>query len=271
MAHHPTRRAALIGAAAFATAAAAPDIAAPNADAAGVKIIALLARRSGTSREDFQHAWMHDHAGKASTIPGLIGYAVEDVTAGPSRDDISHLTIDATVDGIAEFRFATIDGANTGLQSAAGQAWLREMAGFVGSAKTFAAHEDIIVTVDTSPPPQLRNYAILNRKPGMTTAVFRNDWHKVHGDMAIHVPYLRGFVLADVFGDVDSSLQAVEIPIIPTESVDGIAEAYFDSTEDQAKMRQTPEAKAWFAQGAATFGRLASFNARETVILSRSA
>ena len=112
-----------------------------------------------------------------------------------------------------------------------------------------------------APRPPTRNNAFLTRNARFDADAFRYEWHIGHGDMCKAVPYLRGFVPCDVI----AVLPQGEVPELQTDPIEGVAQAYFDKLEDEMAMIQTPEAKAWFAHGAITFGLIKAFGARETV------
>jgi uncharacterized protein (TIGR02118 family) len=45
-----------------------------------IKVIALLKRKPGISRDDFAHRWLYEHTKLSSALPGLRGYRINIAT-----------------------------------------------------------------------------------------------------------------------------------------------------------------------------------------------
>ena len=70
----------------------------------------------------------------------------------------------------------------------------------------------------------IKRFVVLRRKPGMNVEQFRHHWENVHGPLIAKLPKLRRYVQHHVHSEIKDDH---EIPI------DGIAEIWFDSEEDQ--------------------------------------
>lgn len=219
-----------------------------------IKIFELLRRRDGVD---------HDAclAGLTRGAAGLGGcYTVQEALPLPARKDIVQLAIPGDIDAFVEIWCADVAAYQALMASEAGRAWRVARAAVVGEARTLVIEERAIMPVPADRPPA-RNNAFLTRHPRFPDQqAFLDEWLVGHGDMCLSVPYLRGFVPCVVL-DV---LPQTDVAEMVMAQVEGIAQAYFDTPEEEMLMIQTPEAKEWFAHGAITFGLIKAFGARET-------
>jgi hypothetical protein len=225
-----------------------------------IKIFELLRRADGVDH-DACFASLTDAGQGLIGAPFLHGFTVQEALPLPARKDIVQLAIPADVDAFAEFWCDDLAAYHTFLASDAGQTWRKARAAAVGAARTLVIEEQGIMPVPAKRPPA-RNNAFLTRNARFATHQdFLDEWLVGHGDMCLSIPYLRGFVPCVVVGDVAQA----DVDELEMDAVEGIAQAYFDTPEEEMLMIQTPEAKAWFAHGAITFGLIKAFGARETV------
>jgi quinol monooxygenase YgiN len=224
-----------------------------------IKIFELLVRKPGQTAEAFLDA-LTAAAGQLGDAPGVKGYDVQVALGLPARTDIVQLDVPSAVDAFVEVWADTVEDYQAAMASPAGAAWRKARAALVAEAKTLVLQEKPKIPVPQDRPPR-RNNAFLTRHARFTPEEFRYEWHIGHGDMCLVVPYLKGFVPCDVI-DV---LPQTDVPELQTDQIEGIAQAYFDTLEEEMAMIKTPEAKAWFAHGAQTFGLIKAFGAIETV------
>lgn len=224
-----------------------------------IKIFELLRRIDGADHEVCLAGLTAAAAGLAD-LGGLRGFTVQEALPLPARKDIVQLAIPADVDAFVEFWFDDLATYHAAMQSEAGQAWRKARAASVGSARTLVVEERAIMPVPTKRPPA-RNNAFLTRNARFATKQdFLDEWLVGHGDMCLSIPYLRGFVPVVVTEVLPQS----DVAEMDMDEVEGIAQAYFDTPEEEMLMIHTPEAKEWFAHGATTFGLIKAFGARET-------
>jgi uncharacterized protein (TIGR02118 family) len=70
-----------------------------------IKLIALLKRKPGISREEFARRWVNDHTKISSRLPGLRGYRINVATTRqPEGEEVEPL-----YDGTAELWWDSID------------------------------------------------------------------------------------------------------------------------------------------------------------------
>jgi Methylmuconolactone methyl-isomerase len=226
-----------------------------------IKNLELLARKQGASHEEFMRECAEVHGRAVMNVPGVRGYILHDLMPTAARTDIIELSI-PEIDTIAEIWFDSLEARRELVTQAPLKNWLDGRRSFVGKIKSMVAREDTIIPVP-DPRPGLKNLAFVNRCPGLTLEEFRNEWHVLHGPMAIGQHYLRGFVLNDIIAETPPD--GIE-PLV-TGHIEGCAEAYYDSPEDQDRMIATPEAKEWFKHGAVTFGNIKARSTHEIVIM----
>lgn len=71
-----------------------------------VKVIGLLRRKPGMTREQCEDHWVNIHAPMSADIPVLRRYVLNLVVAEPTRSDVPSMGIEGGVDGIAGIWFA---------------------------------------------------------------------------------------------------------------------------------------------------------------------
>ncbi|WP_068086456.1 hypothetical protein [Novosphingobium rosa] len=224
-----------------------------------LKMFELLRRRDGVDH-DACLAGLTQAAAALAGAPGVPGYTVQEALPLPARKDIVQLEIPADVDAFVEIWCQDEAAYAALLASPAGQSWRQGRAAVVGAAKTLVIEERAIMPVPAARPPA-RNNAFLTRHARFADKqAFLDEWLVGHGDMCLAVPYLRGFVPCVVQGELPQQ----DVAELAMAQVEGIAQAYFDTPEEEMLMIQTPQAKAWFAHGATTFGLIKAFGARET-------
>lgn len=82
-----------------------------------IKLIALLKRKPGITREEFARRWIEDHTRISSGLPGLAGYRIniasERQPAGVSGEPL--------YDGTAEMWWESIDAMEAAFETEAGR------------------------------------------------------------------------------------------------------------------------------------------------------
>lgn len=82
-----------------------------------VKLIALLKRKSGISREDFAKRWLEEHTKLSSQLPGLLEYRINTALQHqPEGDDLEPL-----YDGTAELWWESIEAMEASFASELGK------------------------------------------------------------------------------------------------------------------------------------------------------
>ena len=231
-----------------------------------VKTIEVFLKKGEISKEDFI-AKLKAHGEGAKAIKGIKGYIVNEVVPSPPRLDIAQFRI-PLLDAIVETFYDDIEALRAVRDGDNMKAFLASRADFVGSMKTLLTLEHIIIDPGVENRPSVKNFAFLNRRPGMTLPEFLNEWIVLHGPMSLKVPHQGGFVPNEVLAVIPNS---DGFDLIDTDYIEGVAVANFVSTETQALMRASDEAKEWFKHGGVTFGTVFGQSARETVIIAPKA
>jgi uncharacterized protein (TIGR02118 family) len=107
-----------------------------------VKSIALLRRKDGMSRPDFENHWINKHAPLARLLPGLLSYSITFV-------DPEYVG-EFGYDGVAELRFATLQARNESFASAESQAVIADLNNFAGKRIATLGYEYIQMSLEQS-------------------------------------------------------------------------------------------------------------------------
>lgn len=82
-----------------------------------IKLIALLKRKPGLSRQEFADRWLNDHVKMSSKMPGLLGYRVNiAVDHQPDGDGVEPL-----YDGTAELWWDSVEAMEAAFNSQEGK------------------------------------------------------------------------------------------------------------------------------------------------------
>lgn len=100
----------------------------------------------------------------------------------------------------------------------------------------------------------VKSFAILRKKPDMTTEAFRDHWQRVHGPLVARLPGLIRYVQYHVHSVPREGYQPQDDPI------DGIVEAWFASAEAVQQLPTTPEYQAVLADERTFLARSDHFN-----------
>jgi uncharacterized protein (TIGR02118 family) len=103
-----------------------------------VKLICLIHRPEGQSKEGFQRWWLDHHARVAAALPGLRRYTIS--TTPLDREGES-----APFDGVAELWFDSEDAMEAAFASEQGQACAREDRELIGRRIAFLTQEHVII------------------------------------------------------------------------------------------------------------------------------
>lgn len=82
-----------------------------------IKLIALLKRKPGISREEFARRWVEDHTRISSALPGLVGYRINIA----SERQPSGVSDEPLYDGTAEMWWESIDEMEAAFDTEVGQ------------------------------------------------------------------------------------------------------------------------------------------------------
>ncbi len=108
--------------------------------------LAILYRRPGISRDEFQTYWKETHAPLARDIPGLRRYVQHHVVDMAARDDVP-ATGDEP-DGLAELWFDTVEAAHEAMATETAEIANADCANFIGRARTVFLERHVIKDLD---------------------------------------------------------------------------------------------------------------------------
>ena len=108
-----------------------------------IKLVSLISRKDGMSKQGFMHLWKHEHAAMAKDIPGLRRYVLSYIQSEPTRPDVPEH--DFTCDGIVELWFDDEAQMQLVLASDAMREWRAHGATFIGRIKAFLTKEEAFI------------------------------------------------------------------------------------------------------------------------------
>lgn len=100
-----------------------------------IKLIALVTRKRGMSRDEFARIWREEHTALVAALPGLRGYTQNVALGGRAW----------VVDGVVELWFDDTDAARAAFDTAAGRAVRAHEETFVESVETIATEERAVI------------------------------------------------------------------------------------------------------------------------------
>ncbi len=110
-----------------------------------IKRISLLVRKDGMTREEFLRHW-DDHQSMARDVPGLRRFVLNHIQDQPTRGDVAGLDV-GEIDGLAESWWDDAAATEKAYATPEGKRWLAHGASFIGSIKTFAVYETVVVDI----------------------------------------------------------------------------------------------------------------------------
>lgn len=114
-----------------------------------IKLISLLNRKEGMSKDEFMRAWVDEHAPMAASVPGLRRYVLSFILDEPRRPDVT--AEDYSADGIAELWFDDEEAMKRVLASEELLRWRAHGATFLGKVKAFLVEERVFIGDETRP------------------------------------------------------------------------------------------------------------------------
>ena len=153
----------------------------------------------------------------------------------------------AVIDGIAEsWQPPGVDRTAQARDNAFVRDWLAAAPSYIGAINIFATREHVF-----APPRRggLKVMTFIRRKPGVSHEDFVRHALEVHGPMARDVPGLSGYVLSEIVRTPQMALP----PVAALGEVDIIGTSWV-STDPAQRAPDTPQRRAWLADGAAHFG-----------------
>ena len=108
-----------------------------------IKIVGLLTRKEGISREEFVRHWFDTHGPLAHAVPGIRRYVQSHIIDVRMRPDIAET--DVAVDGIAELWYDDVDAIRAASKSPESERVREDEPNFVKTIDWFLATEKTII------------------------------------------------------------------------------------------------------------------------------
>ena len=110
-----------------------------------LKVITLLVRKPGLSREEFLEHWRKVHAPIAHAVQEVRRYHLNIVTEEPRSFDMPAGQLKGSVDGIAELWFESRADFAPEIVSEERRRWREDNAHFIGDMHSFIVEEDVVI------------------------------------------------------------------------------------------------------------------------------
>lgn len=207
------------------------------------KSISLIVRRADQTKEQFKAKWLGEHGPGARQVPDLQGFILGEVVPDPARAG-SAASAGVALDGVTEsWQAPGIDRAAQARENPVVRDWLGAAPSYIGAITILATREHVFV-----PPVRggLKVMTLISRKPDIAHADFVRHVLEVHGPLARAVPGLNGYVLSEITRRPQMALPPA--PGLPEIDIIGTSWLSAQGTPD------SPERRAWLADGAAHFG-----------------
>ena len=108
-----------------------------------IKIVGLLTRKEGITREEFVRHWFDIHGPLAHAVPGIRRYVQSHIIGTRTRADIPETGIE--VDGIAELWYDDLESFQRAAATPEMKALTDDGALFIGQIKTYVIEERQII------------------------------------------------------------------------------------------------------------------------------
>lgn len=212
----------------------------------------LLRRRPELDQAAFHRHWTEIHAPLVRTVPGMRHYAQNEIVDRTQRVPRPRAPVEC--DGFSQIWFDSLEGMVAAMATPEQATCQDDVRTFLRSVQAVVTEPCEVVPIDRGRGPLIKRMSIVAKLRDIDDATFRRRWVEEHGPMRRDFPGIRGYRLNPV---IDRSQQLA--PDVRGEgiSVDGIAEAWFDSVAAMEAAFATPAGQAAMAD-AARFARAAT-------------
>lgn len=228
-----------------------------------IKTIGFIKRRPELSHAQFIDHWTNVHAEMAKAFPQIHRYHLNYVREEPRRDGMPSWDIRGEIEGIAEIWYDDLQTWQAFRSSPEAIAWRADGAKFIGQVLVLRVEERPFVEFKGT--AGVKSIGLLGRKDGLTRQQFADHWRNIHAPMGKNYPQIRRYHINNV-------VEALTPSDAPSwglrDSIDGIAEIWFDDQETRKQYGTSPQALEWRADGALFIGRIFPFVVEENIIIA---
>lgn len=191
-----------------------------------VKAVSFFKRKPGMSVEAFQAYWRSAHPLVVVRLPGLRRYVQSHtLVSGYRKGEPVH-------DGIAELWFDDTRAMRALAGTREYAAVQADEAEFIDRATMgFIVTEEHVVKDGSVATDAIKRVTFLTRRPGHSVDEFQRYWREIHGPLAAGIPSLRRYIQSHTRR---SAYEGGRAP-----AWDGVASAWFDSTDAIADLTAT--------------------------------
>ena len=196
-----------------------------------VKTITFIKRKPGMSLDQFGQYWRTQHAGIVTKLPGLRRYVQCHTIPSGYRNG------EPTYDGVAEVWFDSTGAMRETAKTAQYREVRADEPNFIDLSKMdFVITEERVLKDGPATASMVHLVEFVRRKPGMDVDAFQSYWSGTHGPLGAKIPMIRRYVQSHVR---PTAYGGGRQPLY-----DGVAEAWFDSTDAMRESAKTEEYRA---------------------------
>lgn len=227
-----------------------------------LKSFGLQVRRNEMDHAQFMAHWLQVHAPMSAGIDGVHGYVLNEILAFRPSQIGAPLAIGMPIDGIAQLWFDSREAMMALTQRPEVKRWFSDGPNYMGARTGFATAERVIRVVST-PRPGFKLIMFCNRRAEIPLTEFSSLWGGAYAKSILSINGVQGYVQSDVV----AANPATNMPTVPIDAVDGIAEVWVGSL-DEAERVLTAIEKHTAEMGMPLINQLTTLIAKETVIIT---
>ncbi len=191
-----------------------------------IKVVTFLKRKAGMPVEAFQAYWRERHPEVVTRLPGVRRYVQSHTLASAYGAD------EPAYDGIAEVWADGTDALRAMTRSPEYARVQADEAEFIDRATMgFVVTDEHVVKDGPVPADAIKRVTFITRRAGLSVDEFQRYWRQIHGPLAAGIPSLRRYV--------QSHTRRAAYEGGRTPAWDGMASAWFDSTDAIADLTAT--------------------------------
>lgn len=191
-----------------------------------IKVVTFIKRKPGMPVDAFQAYWRERHPAVVTRLPGVRRYVQSHTLSS------AYAGGEPAYDGIAEVWADSTDALRAMTQSPAYAAVQADEAEFIDrAAMGFVVTDEHVVKNGPVPADAIKRVTFITRRAGLSVDEFQRYWREIHGPLAAGIPSLRRYV--------QSHTRRAAYEGGRTPAWDGMASAWFDSTDAIADLTAT--------------------------------
>ncbi len=220
-------------------------------------IFIVLVRRPDLSSAALAQSF--EALGKRLPADGALSRDLSQVVGETKRTDIAPQPDLQAIDAFVELTYPTLSAARDAMAGSQGRA-LKVWLGAVATDWSHLIVRQRVFVPIVRDAASVKVISLISRPGDWTAARFVKQWIGVHGPLSTEVPGLSGFAALEIV-DRPTGAGALAHGL---RGVDGVAESWSPSTASRTATLASAKGKSWYADGAASMGRIRTMLAAQT-------